>query len=107
MVTGCFLNEFGRRRFGHNPLPEFSRLHGTIDEAGISFDPDRCSGNGTITFRIPTTVMNQYREKEKITVIATFEVRNGKFRMTKGGVLVYETSMKKLRALKHKTCSVS
>ncbi len=88
-------------------MPAFRRVLGIMDEAGIAFDPDRCFGNGTITFRIPTTVITQNQEEGNITVVAIYEIRDEKFRMTQGGALVYETSMKKLRALKHNKCSVS
>ncbi len=77
------------------------------DEAGIDFDPDRCFGNGTITLKIPTIVKNEAGEKAENTVLATYEIRNGFFRMKKGGTVVYETTMKKLRALKRNKCPLN
>lgn len=106
-VAGCFLNEFGGRCFGHNPLPEFRRVLDLEDEMGIDFDPDRCFGNGTMKLKIPTIVKNQADESDVITIISTYEIQNGKFRMSKGGTVVYEASMRKLRALKHNKCFVS
>ncbi len=71
-----------------------------MDVVEIRFDPDLFFEDGTITFRIPTTVINEHLEQDTIIIIATYEIRGGQSRMTKGGDVVYETPMKKLRALK-------
>ena len=106
-VTGSFLNQFCTGTIGHDPLREFRGVENAVDVVEIRFDPDLSFEDGTITSRIPTTVFNvQLHEHDTITIIATYEIRDGQFRMTKGGDVVYEAPMSKLRALKHTNCSV-
>jgi hypothetical protein len=53
--------------------------------------------------KIPTIIRNAAGEEAQRTVFPIYEIRNGNFGMNPGGsrgTIVYETSMRKLRALK-------
>ncbi len=58
-ITGSFLNQFETGIIGHNPLPYLRAVAEAVDVVEIRFDPDLCIRDGTITFRIPTTVRNE------------------------------------------------
>jgi hypothetical protein len=101
-VSGCFLNEFGQRpfgvKFGHNPDPSYRPLLNLKDEAAKSsstligvLEMGQLQSGFQRWKRF--LLKNYAAQKVKITVFATCEIRKGKLTMTKGGTVIYRSSM--------------